>query len=165
MKMEIISKTMDVVVHKATVALMGDESVDSYCRKVSDAAVSHVKMKLNFAKDNSNGSWPVEVYGDKMIVAAYKGNDKTRYYAFKYTRDKNGTFSFDNLTEVERKTVYQPVNPMASVNKAETCVENAKSLSNSDKEKTCGDKVKKSTGLKEFGDWIETSKNFWHGVL
>lgn len=139
------TNTMDVIVRKATIALSGDESIDSYCQKVSQAGVAHAKMKLNFTKDGSNGAWPVEIYGDKMIVAAYKGDSKTKYYAFKYTRDKNGAFSFDNLTEVERKTSYQPVSPLATVNKS----------------------IQSSDAPKTFGDWTEIaiSKNFWGGVL
>ncbi len=236
---------MDVVVHKQGIPINTGESVDSFTQKISDAARSHIKGKLNISK-GSGGAWMVELYSNSVIMAAYKGEGKTTYYAFKYTRNNDGKFDFGDSTEVERTTVYKPVSmlatnttkavwttafinnlpdaafaiilpggkkdkegktvprslrmlphhnanvksptdnttvdlshlrnalarlPQSNMNsnqkkKAQSHLNShAKELLNKTN-KLCGDKTRKALGEPlQFGDWTETSKSFWQGVV
>ena len=237
--------TMEVIVHKQGIPIQKDESFDAFIQKISNAAREHIRGKLNMVK-GEGGAWMVETYGDAVVMAAYKGSENTKYYAFKYTRDKDGKFDFGSTTEVERVTSYKPVSTVSTdVTKAvwnsafvnnlpdaafaivlpggkkdkegkttprslrmfphhganvkspteNTSVDLAhlrnalarlpQSKLNASQKKTvqshldahakellgntkkvCGERTRKALGAPlRFGDWVETSKSFWQGVL
>jgi hypothetical protein len=156
--------TMDVIVHKATIALRTGESLGVFTRELSRSSREHIMKKLNIAK-GSGGAWDVEVFGDKVVMAAYKDGDATKYYAFKYTRDKVGNFEFGDTVEVERITSFKPKSGM-SITKGKKKKEEMETEEEVE-EKGCsgGRNTKKALGEQTFGGWRETNKSFWTNVL
>jgi hypothetical protein len=98
---------MDILVYKQNMPMYNGESIGDYTRKLDIASRTHMMSKLNIAK-GSGGAWTTEIYNDKVIMCVYKGEESNRYYLVKYSRDKNGTFNFGDMIEVERVTSYKP---------------------------------------------------------
>lgn len=137
--------TMDVIVHKATISLMSGETLEQFTQKLSDAGKEYLLSKLNMTKGNS---WLVEVYRNKIVMAAYKDGEPSQFYAFKYSRDKSRNFQFSDTMEVERVTSFKPKSNVVMKNEC------------------CGDETKKALGEPiTFSGWQETRKGFWMGVL
>jgi hypothetical protein len=152
---------MDVLVYKQNMPMNNGESVNNYTRKLDIASRTHIIGKLNIAKGNG-GAWTTEIYNDKVIMCVYKGEESNRYYLMKYSRDKDGTFNFGDMIEVERVTTYKPKTDM-QITKTE---DNLISSPNSEKACSSGHKTRKALGEPiEFNGWIETEKSFWTGVI
>jgi len=104
--------THDVVVHKANVPLARGESLRAYTAALSEAGRQHAMQKLNLIA-KSGDVFMVEAYSDSAIFEVYKYGEegqagKFNFYATKYSRDKNGNFSFGDLLEVQRVTSFKP---------------------------------------------------------
>ena len=152
---------MDVLVYKQNIPMYTGESLEDYTRKLNTAARTHVTNKLNITK-GSGGAWTVEIYNDRAVVSVYDGEGSDRYYLVKYSRDKNGTFNFGDMIEVERVTSFKPKTDM-QITKTE---DNLISSPNPEKACSSGHKTRKALGEPiEFNGWIETEKSFWTGVI
>ena len=115
--MEKETSTMNVIVHKASLALMAGESLDQYTGELSKGCGGYMNKCLGIQK-GSGSSWLVEAYANKCVVAAYKSDGPTEYYAMSYKRDaKTGAFEFGEYVPVVRRTVYQPVNTSVTISK------------------------------------------------
>lgn len=137
---------MDVLIHKASLSLMSNESISAFTQKLNREARKHIFQKLNIIKGDG---WLVEAYSDKVVFAVYKDNNEpTNYYAFEYSRNKDGKFEFGKSYEVERVTSYKPKSNLISKNESVTEKRN----------------IEKNIPL-EFGCWRETEKNLWTGIL
>ena len=152
---------MDVLVYKQNVPINNGESISDYTDKLSTAARSHIMGKLNIAKGNG-GAWAVEIYNDKAVMCVYKGEESNKYYMVKYSRDKNGTFNFGDMIEVERVISFKPKVDMQITKTEDSLI----SSPNSEKDCTSGYKTRKALGEPiEFNGWIETEKSFWTGII
>ena len=105
-----------VVVHKASVPLMNDESIHSFTMALRNAGAESMKTKLNLTRKSD--TYMVEAFGSTAIFNVYKydgiGLDTgPKYYAMSYSRDvKSGAFTFGDIVEVKRKTVYEKASPL-----------------------------------------------------
>lgn len=99
---------MNVLVYKQNIPVASGESIDDFTHKLNQAAREHTMMKLNIKKDGNGGAWGVEYYSDRVVMSAYGEGISHKYYMTKYSRNKDGTFEFGDMIEVERKTVYSP---------------------------------------------------------
>jgi hypothetical protein len=152
---------MDILVYKQNISMVNGESIDDYTRKLNIASREYIMGKLNIAKGDG-GAWTVEIYSDKVVMGVYKGEESTKYNMIKYSRDKDGTFNFGDMIEVERVTTYKPKTDM-QITKTE---DNLISSPNSEKACSSGHKTRKALGEPiEFNGWIETEKSFWTGVI
>lgn len=132
-----------VAVHKAAVPLMNGESLGAFSSAIRAAGVSLVKQKLNLT--NKSDVYVVEVFGTSAIFDVYSYDqtksyeDRTKFYAVSYSRDaKSGAFSFGDMVEVKRKTVWEKASTLTT----------------------------KSVELPEFlPGWTLTGKSLWEGVL
>lgn len=156
----------EVVVHKASVILATNESLGQYTQRLSEAIRKYAVQKLNLTSgvDGKAGfsCYMIEAYGNSAVLDVYKyGNGEPssdKYYAVKYTRGDKGEFKFDNFTEVERVTSYQPKEGL-SVTKA---------LSPSDSaavpDGVCAIAKSPGAGAPEvMPGWV--AKSFWAGAL
>lgn len=106
------TQTHDVIVHKASISLADGESIQQYTKRLREAGVKFIGMKLNLVKDSS--VYPVEIFSKSLVFDVYQygpnvdADKRARFFAAAYTRKANGDFEFSTLTEVERVTVYQP---------------------------------------------------------
>ena len=108
-------RTYQVTVHKANLALMPDESLQSFACAVKNAGNKHVAQKYNV--DTKKGCvYPVEVYADKAVFMVVPDFDKPPaedfYVAAKFARDNAGNFEFSETMKVKRVTQYMPESPM-----------------------------------------------------
>jgi hypothetical protein len=116
--------TMDVAVHKAALPLATGESLKQYTAALSDAARKHLKQSMKLTEKDS--CYAAEVYGDKAVFDIWKSPDaKYVYMAVKYTRDKDGIFSFSDAVEVKPITVFQAADTFSIAKNAEANVEKA----------------------------------------
>jgi hypothetical protein len=151
-------KQTQLVAVQKDIALATGESVGMYARKIGEAATKWAKQKLNLgAKDAS--CYPVEIFSKSIILSIYVYNNSTtngdeysrsRYYAAAYARNKDGTFEFSALTEVEQVVGYQPKDS-AAVTKAAAAQDD-----------------EASETVEEIDDrpgWQSIAKSLWNGVL
>ncbi len=156
--------TMTVAVHKANVPLLRGESVNDFTSSLGKDAREYLMKKMNVApyasgatggvRSNVGGAWLVEAFSDRVVMAMYKGSEPTRYYAFKYSRDKKGMFDFGTTTEVRRVTSFVPKDDIP-------VTKNNVEKEEDDTEKGCGAKTRKS----DWGDWEPLSKSLWANVI
>ncbi len=142
-----MSKTI-VAVHKANIPLLKGESVHQFTNELSKAGREHVMKKLNMTEKSGNGAWMAEAFSGSVIFSTYKSDEPSTYYACAYKRDEKGAFDFGSLVEVQRMTVFKPKEATVT-----------KSLNEKPEE------VEVDKRLERFGDWIQTEKSFWGGVL
>lgn len=118
--------TMDVIVHKANIALQNGESLHEFSNLLSAAAKAYALQQLNVTTDKG-GAWLVEAYSDKVVLETWEEGKDPRYtyQQIGYTRDKDGKFSFDNMTEVKRVTTFKPAVPAIGITKSEEATEKA----------------------------------------
>jgi hypothetical protein len=134
--------THNVIVQK-DIALATGESLSAYTQKVRDAGCKYVKQKLSLVKDS--GCYPVEIFSKSVIFSVYQygpsvdENQRNRYFAAAYARNKDGSFEFSTLTEVEQVVGYQPKDSTMPTTKAKT--------------------------VDEMPGWIATTKSLWNNVL
>jgi len=161
--------TMPVAVHKAQIGLMKGESVGQFTRALGDAAKVALKKKLNLLEGAD--VWPIEVFTDKVVLDLYEPKKAARYFGMKYTRKDNGDFEFGETVELRRMVTFEPKNNTMSVTKTMSTAKGGcngcKSfegctMAEKNTAKGCG-QYKKT--LKWAGDWEQTAKNFWSGVL
>lgn len=107
---------MDVVVHKANISLMIDESIGDYTYKLSEAGRVFLKKKLKM--DKNGGGWMVEAEPTKAIFSTYDSKTPSKYYSISYTRDESGKFSFEKPVEVKRVTTFMPKQTSVTVSKS-----------------------------------------------
>ncbi len=100
------------IVHKATINLMGGESVHDFTAKVNKAGQDYLFQNLSIPKKDS---WVYmrEAYADSAVFSVYKSSDgggrENKLYGLTFKRDKNGAFTFSSPIEVEQFTQYRPV--------------------------------------------------------
>jgi hypothetical protein len=120
-----MSEERTVIVHKASVNLVGGESIHDFTHKLSSKGKEYVFKKLNITKKTGWG-YMVEAYGDKVVFEVTKRNPEMsgvyKYYGVPYVR-KDGNFEFGELTEVEKVTSFKPVKDSMSVTKSGSTVE------------------------------------------
>lgn len=100
----------EVNVEKA-VDLKKGESLNEFTEKLRDSGSKFVNQKMNMNKDDY--AYIAEVFQSSVVFSVYKaatssGKSGYGYFAATYKRDDNGNFTFDTLTEVVRKTVWEP---------------------------------------------------------
>lgn len=104
--------TYEVAVEKASVPLVAGEALDDFTQAFSKAGRDHIAGQLNVTSKDA-GVYAVQVFGSSAVFDVYLyGKDvsddkRSRYFAVSYKRDANGVFSFDNMTEVVRKVVFE----------------------------------------------------------
>lgn len=167
--------TMDVVVHKASIALSPGESLDKFISKLSDATRAHATKKFLLNREKGDFTWMVEAFGSSVITSVSKDRQPRRMYAMAYSRDsKTKEFKFGDPVEVERKTSFAPVKATVSlVSKAATTdVQRPFPNEHAAPKKTTKavEQLDVSRGQQRtFGNetsrWVETSKSFWNKVL
>lgn len=110
-----MNRTQDVLVHKAAVPLMKDESVGAFCAALKTAGRQHLLQKYNVDEKKGN-AYPVEIYADKavfMVVPDYSkphGNDF--HVAMKFNRADSGQFNFTDTMKVKPVTSFVAQNEM-----------------------------------------------------
>jgi uncharacterized protein with LGFP repeats len=111
--------TMDVIVHKANIALQNGESLHDFSNSLSNAAKGHALQQLNIV-DGKGGAWMVEAYSDRVVLEVWQEGKTPRYMyqQMGYVRDKDGNFTFNNMIEVKRVTTFKPTKDAISVTKA-----------------------------------------------
>lgn len=115
-------KTMEkreAIVHKATVTLIGGESVYDYTTKINKAGQDYLYQNLNIPKKDS---WVYmrEAYADSAVFSVSKSTESGRenkLYGLTFKRDKGGKFEFSSPVEVEQFTQYRPVKTSVTVAK------------------------------------------------
>jgi len=144
----------DVVVHKAALTLMANESLAQFTRILTDLVKQHLVKKQGLPSKGAD-VYCVEVFPDSVIANVYWYGDtapangaRDKYFAVPYTRDAKGVFTFGSTTEVKRVTRFEPVQG-----------EGVKTVTS----------TTKSTGLMEFGNeqskWLQTTKSLWLGAV
>ncbi len=103
-----VKKMENAIVHKATINLMGSESVSDYTRKINRAGQDYLFQNLNLPKKDS-WIYMREVYSDSAVFTVSKSGEGSKLYGVTFTRDKNGAFTFSSPIEVEQFTQYRPV--------------------------------------------------------
>ena len=128
-----------VAVHKSSVTLMNGESVHSFTNALRTAGTEKLKLALNLTQKTD--CYMAEVFGSTAVFDVYKydlpSGQRQKYYAVSYSRDAKGVFSFGDVVEVQRKTVYETVSPLT-----------------------------KEAQLPEIEPgWQVTGKSFWNGAI
>lgn len=95
--------THDVLIHKAAVPLMKGESLGAFVTEVRNAATAHIRQKFNL--DEKKGSiFPLEVFANKAVFKVIPDFEKPVsndfHVAMKFTRAKEGKFSFSDTMKV-----------------------------------------------------------------
>jgi hypothetical protein len=134
--------TMKVIVHKANIPMIKGESLTDFTGNLSKAAKEHTLAKLNISNKNGGG-WLMEAYSDKVIMAAYNGDDPTKYYATSYKRNVDGSFAFGDLVEMERTSVWKP--------KGQSILKSKQDGVETEEGESCSDQ--------------KTDKNLWSGLV
>lgn len=144
--------------------------------KLRDQGSAHVRKKQNVTGKDT-GVFMIEAFAKSVVFEVFKfGPDvpreqRMKFFATEYTRKDNGDFDFANTTEVSRITRFEPKSKL--VTKAKKA-EEAKVCAGGQSVTQCACKTKSSDATptkctqKRFGDkgeWMETSKSFWHGAL
>lgn len=107
-----MQKQENAIVHKATINLIGGESVHDFTSKVNKAGQDYLFQNLSIPKKDS---WVYmrEAYAESAVFSVYKNSDgggrESKLYGLTFKRDKNGAFSFSSPIEVEQFTQYRPV--------------------------------------------------------
>jgi hypothetical protein len=111
--------TMDVIVTKS-IDLMKGETLAQFTSALSGKGREYLYQKLNLVKDK-DGCYMAEVMSNVAVFDVYRSKtgaaNQYGYYAVKFDRDKDGTFKFGDVVEVERVTTYQPKS-MTAVSKS-----------------------------------------------
>lgn len=110
-----------VEISKEGLPLYKGESVHDFLRAMSMATQSAYAQKFSLKK-NEDYIYMMEVYQSAVIFEVCKTKaadpkDAYRFYAATYKRKEDGSFTFENTTEVMRVTRYEPV-PSAAVAKS-----------------------------------------------
>ena len=100
-----------VMVEKANLPLLNDESIGEFNGKLDHAVTEHFRgLKL---EKKPRYLYISELYTDKMVVDvgwAEESEEELRspstYYRLGYKRGPGGAFSFGTVEEVDRKTVW-----------------------------------------------------------
>lgn len=100
-----------VMVEKAALPLVGEESTGEFSEKLDRAVTEHFRgLKLD---KKPRYLYISELYADKMVVSvgwAEENKDELRspstYFRLGYKRGPGGAFSFGTVEEVDRKTVW-----------------------------------------------------------
>jgi hypothetical protein len=182
---------IEVIVHKA-IQLAQGESLGDYTNQLAEDGRTYITKTLGLSKND--GCYIAEVYEAACIWSVYcntvGGNGcNPGYYAVSYTRDANsGEFIFGAVTEVERTTVYEPVEPLSGTTKgkwvdkskakpkkmlnedeaAKACGGSGKEKDKMNMSKACAGqsgKEKDKTQMMSKASEIHVAKNFWNGVL
>lgn len=163
---------MDVLVHKANIVLMKDESINQFTNLLSEEGRKYIMAKLNIAPQKG-GAWMTETFHDRAVFSTYKDNYSTRHYSFTYERDKDGKFTFGPLIEVIRTTLYKP-KPGIIITKTQSCPGGKINSGGTGKGLGSGkdagpigtpEEVKKDDETLEFGGWKQATKSFWGDVI
>jgi hypothetical protein len=97
-------------IYKATVPMMAQESIANFTKKLNNSGQEYLRSNLNLVK-NKSYIWLSEAFSSSAIFRVEKYEDhKLKYYGLTFKRDKNGKFEFASPIEVERYTVFKPVN-------------------------------------------------------
>lgn len=132
--------THEVLVHKANVPMMPNETINEYSRNLEVAGREAVKKSLGILNEPNCYSYMVEAFADsavffvetttKNLLGGTKYNP--RYYATTYKRDdKTGAFTFTAPVEVVRVTRFEAPKPPAKLPET-TVIAASKSLSKQD---------------------------------
>jgi hypothetical protein len=136
-----MSKSKQLVAVQKDISLATGESVGAFTQKIRDAGTKYIKQKLNIGAKDSY-CYPIEIFSKSIIFSVYQYNtssgedSRSRYYAVAYARNKDGTFEFSTLTEVEQVVGYQPKDSTA---------------------------VTKAAG--DHAGWQSVAKSLWNDVL
>lgn len=99
-----MSRTQQVLIHKAAVPLMANESLGAFTNALKSAGRAHVMQKFNVS-DKEGSAWPVEVFSNKavfMVVPDFKKPPTNDFHvAMKFTRSTDtGQFTFMDTMKV-----------------------------------------------------------------
>jgi hypothetical protein len=107
------AKTYDVVVHKANLPMMKNESINEYTCNLSKAGSEAVRKSLGMTGSKHAYAYMVEAFADTAVFYAsdydQQGVTKSKsgYYATIYKRDDKGVFNFSAFKEVVRVTRFE----------------------------------------------------------
>lgn len=178
--MEAETVTMEVVVHKANLPLVKNESLGSFTRKLRDDGRAFLMRKFNLMPEKAD-VFMLEVFVDKVVfdIFEFKATDprkRQRFVGLGFTRKNDGSFEFSNSIELERVTMFQP--KQMTVTKSSASPDDTafvpigksthlkpKKVDTEKAPKTPshgGKPVKKQLAWAD--GWQETEKSFWNGV-
>jgi hypothetical protein len=105
-----MKKTHDVIVHKAAIPLMKDESLGMFIHEVRNAARAHIQQKFNL-DDKKGSTYPVEIFNNKAVFKVIPDYDKPAkddfHVALKFDRnDQTGQFTFSQTVKVKAVTSF-----------------------------------------------------------
>lgn len=121
-------RTHEVVVHKASLTLMKDESIHQFTQTLKDEAKKFLTQKFNV--DTKKGRvWPIEIFATKAVFTVIPDLDKPPSNDFKvavkFSRSADtGQFNFTDTMKVKAVTIFQPVEGL-SITKAKDVPEPA----------------------------------------
>lgn len=104
-----------VMVEKSQLPLKDGETLRDFLKNMGMAVMDHLKNKASVGKDAD--VYPVDIYGDKVIVDLYVGSEpnlvgegesRVKYYQMDYVRNVSGEFEFGDPMEMEKRTVFIP---------------------------------------------------------
>lgn len=102
-------RTHSVIVHKANVPMLKNESLGAFCHALKSAAKAHLMQKYN-VDDKKGSAYAVEVFADKavfMVIPDYeKPSTNDFHVAFKFARATDGTFTFGETMKVQPVTSF-----------------------------------------------------------
>lgn len=115
-------KVQKAIVHKASINLIGGESVYDFTQKVNVAGQKYLFQNLNLPKKDTY-IYMREAYASSAVFSvstgSYSEGSRThKLYGLAFKRDKNGAFTFSTPIEVEQFTQYRPVKTSVVVSKA-----------------------------------------------
>lgn len=104
-----------VMVEKSQLPLKDGETLRDFLKNMGMSVMEHLKNKVNVGKDAD--VYPVDIYGDKVIVDLYVGSEanlvqegesRVKYFQMSYVRNVDGEFEFGEPMEMEKRTVFIP---------------------------------------------------------
>jgi len=104
-----------VSVEKSQLPLKDGETLRDFLKSMGMSVMEHLKNKVSIGKDAD--VYPVDIYGDKVIVDLYVGSEpnlvaegesRVKYYQMSYVRNVNGEFEFGDPVEMEKRIVFIP---------------------------------------------------------
>lgn len=126
-----MEREYEVIVHKANLPIMKNESLNNYISALYDAGKAWAKQKYNIPDREYNldgdvinsggGCYVVEAFSDKavfMIIPDYsKPSANDFMVAAKYVRNSNGEFEFSDAMKVVKVVTYE-TDPGVPITKA-----------------------------------------------
>lgn len=187
--MEAATTTMEVVVHKANLPLVKNESLGSFTRKLRDDGRAFLMRKFNLVPEKAD-VFMLEVFVDKVVfdIFEFKATDprkRQRFVGLGFTRKNDGGFEFNNSIELERVTMFRPKETLVTKRNASSkqtvtksnasptdtaFVSVEKGIHDKPKPKKIdtGEKNAKKPVKKQLAwadGWQETEKSFWNSVV